>query len=96
MPKRGGQIGNKNAIKSNRVVGDTLKRVAAQNKGRLRAACDALLKKAEEGDVVAFREFADRIDGKVPQASVITGDGENGAIAVIQRIIVDEAIDKAK
>ena len=76
MANRGGQKGNKNATKEHRLVGDMLRRVATQNKDRLRAACEKLLSKAEEGDVTAFRELADRVDGKVPQG--IEGTGENG------------------
>ena len=46
---------------------------------KARAIADALIAKAEEGDVPAFREVADRIEGKVPQP--ITGP-EGGAIQV--------------
>lgn len=76
----GAPKGNKNSSKQNRLVGDTLRRVAKQNPKRLRAACEKLLSQAEEGNVVAFKEFADRIDGKVPQA--IEGTGENGALVI--------------
>lgn len=33
----------------------------------LAKACEAILDKAEGGDVQAFREIADRLDGKVAQ-----------------------------
>lgn len=76
----GAPKGNKNAVKENRLVGDMLRRIAKQNPNRLRAACEKLLSEAEQGNIVAFKEFADRIDGKVPQG--IEGTGENGEIKV--------------
>jgi len=44
---------------------------------------NALIAKAMEGDVSAFKEIADRVDGKVPQA--VQGDAE--APLVINRIV---------
>lgn len=41
----------------------------------LRKIALALIEAAEKGDMQAIKEFADRIDGKVPQA--ISGDDEN-------------------
>jgi len=68
----GAPKGNRNAAKVNRLWGETLHRAVVQdNAKRLRAAADALIEKAIEGDVPAIRELGDRIDGKVPQA--ITG-----------------------
>ena len=65
-------LGNKNGAKSNRLVGDMLKRVAAQNPEKLRKACEKLLDKMEDGDINAFREFADRVDGKSVQSTEMT------------------------
>jgi hypothetical protein len=42
---------------------------------RLEAACRAQLEKAEEGDTPAFREIADRLDGKATQQTEISGPG---------------------
>ncbi len=55
----------------------------------LRLVADALVAKAMGGDVVAIKEVADRIDGKVPQA--VVGDDESDPLKLvheIRRIIV--------
>ena len=57
-------MGNQNASKPFRLVSDTLRRIAMQEPHRLRAACEKLFDKAGD-DVQAFRELADRIEGKV-------------------------------
>ena len=65
--------GNTYSSKNNRLVADTLRRLAIQNDGkRLRKMCEALFDKAETGDVTAAKEISDRLDGKVAQA--IVGD----------------------
>lgn len=40
---------------------------AGEDRKALRAVAARLLKKAEEGDMNAIKELADRVDGKVPQ-----------------------------
>ena len=63
--------GNTYSSKNNRLVADTLRRIAIQNDGkRLRKMCEALFDKAETGDVAAVKEINDRLDGKVPQALI--------------------------
>ena len=64
--------GNQNARKENRVVRDTLRKVAAQNPDKLRQACEALLDKAVEGDIAAFSQFRDTLDGKPIQSTDLT------------------------
>jgi hypothetical protein len=64
---------------------------AGEDMPRLRTVWNAILKKAEEGDVAAAREIFDRLDGKVPQA-IVGDDGEdpvNVSVTRIERIIVD-------
>jgi len=56
--------GNQNASKPFRLVSDTLRRIAVQEPHRLRSICEKMMTKAED-DVQAFREIADRIEGKV-------------------------------
>ncbi len=59
---------------------------------KLRLLARRLIEKAEDGEGWALKEFADRIDGKVPQA--VVGDSEQDPIALvhrIERVIVDPA-----
>lgn len=62
---------------------------AGEDNKALRNIARALISKAEEGDMQAIREFADRIDGKVPQA--VIGDEENPLhfVHAITRKIID-------
>src|SRR3990172_1854683 len=58
--------GNQNASKPFRLISDTLRKIAVQQPERLRRMCERMMDKVEqEGDVMAFREIADRIEGKV-------------------------------
>ena len=68
--RKGGQIGNVNAAKDkNRLWSETIRRVVVQNDAyRLRAIAEALVTKAEEGDMAAIKELGDRIDGRAIQA----------------------------
>jgi ribosomal protein L17 len=62
---------------------DALRMAIAETNGdfkKLRKVAEALVEKAETGDVNAIREIADRLDGKVPQA--IVGDDEYPAVTV--------------
>lgn len=52
--------------------------VDGEEKTKLRAVADALVSKAMSGDVIAIKEVADRLDGKVPQALV--GDDDEDPI----------------
>lgn len=47
----------------------------------LRSIARQLIAKAEEGDMQAIKEFADRMDGKVAQA-LIGGDEDDAPIAI--------------
>jgi hypothetical protein len=44
---------------------------------RLRRVANALIHKALDGDVSAIKEINDRVDGKVAQQSIVSGDAEN-------------------
>jgi hypothetical protein len=76
----GRPIGSQNKDKPFR---DALRAAIADTDGefkKLRKVADALVFKANQGDVAAIREIADRLDGKVPQA--IVGDDEHPALTV--------------
>jgi hypothetical protein len=77
--KRSSEVnkGNKNSSKINRLLGDTLKRKLIQDEAkRANKVVDALLTKAEDGDVHAIKEVLDRSDGKVQQDTKISGDSD--------------------
>src|SRR5689334_6296823 len=55
----------------------------------LEKLADKLLRKMDEGDVPAFREFGDRMDGKVAQA-IIGGEDDEPSVRIetVRRLIV--------
>lgn len=57
-----------------------LNEVDRENVPKLRAIVRSLVHRAMEGDVAAFKEIADRVEGKVPQA--LTGE-DGGALTVL-------------
>lgn len=64
--------GNKYSSKSNRLWGETLRRIAVQDPQKLRAIAEALYNKAAEGDIQAAKEIGDRLDGKSPATLDVT------------------------
>jgi hypothetical protein len=75
--KRSSEVnkGNTNSSKINHLMTDTLKRRLVQDEAkRANKVIEALLTKAEDGDVHAIKEVLDRSDGKVMQESKISGD----------------------
>jgi hypothetical protein len=63
---------------------------AGPNPLALRNIAKKLIELAEEGDMQAIKEFADRTDGKVPQGVVGDADGDPiSLIHEVRRIIVD-------
>jgi hypothetical protein len=59
---------------------------AGEDRPRLRKIAEALLCKAEEGDLQAIKELADRVDGKVPQTMGGTEDNQIKVIHSIERV----------
>jgi hypothetical protein len=87
----GAPLGSKNASKSNRLFGETIKRLIVQSEGEVvRQIAEALINKAIDGDMNAIKEFGDRVDGKVVQESKLSGDSE--APVIIQ---VNTGIDRS-
>ena len=73
--------GNDYSSKINRILGETLKRKLIQNEAkRANKVIEALLDKAEAGDVPAIIQVFDRSDGKVMQESKISGDSDQPLI----------------
>ena len=60
-----GTEGNTNSSLDNRLWANTIRRAVVQSDGeRLRRIAEALLTKAEDGDMTAIKELGDRLDGK--------------------------------
>lgn len=71
----GAPKGNKNAVKENRIFGDELRKVVAQNRAKLRLAAEKLLDASAAGDLAATKELRDTLDGKPTQAVEQRVDG---------------------
>lgn len=75
----GAPEGNKNSRKSNRLFGETIKRIVHQSEGEITAKIAwALINKAAEGDLGAIKEFGDRVDGKAIATQELTTIDEDG------------------
>lgn len=85
----GAPKGNTNGKKENRLITDALRRAVVQSPEKLRAACDKLIEKAEEGDIAAFNVIADRLDGKPAQSLTVAGDDDQPLVTRIERVIVN-------
>lgn len=84
----GAPHGNKNSIKSNRLFGETIKRIVHQSEGEvMEKIAWALINKASEGDMSAIKEFGDRVDGKALATTELTGaDGGDLVVKVVTGI----------
>lgn len=72
--KVGAPIGNTNSNRNNRMWADTIRRVIVQGDGEaLRRVAEALVLKAQEGDISAIKELGDRLDGKSVATTELTG-----------------------
>ena len=82
--KVGAPIGNTNSSRNNRMWADTIRRVIAQSDGEaLRRVAEALVLKAQEGDISAIKELGDRIDGKSVATTELTGvDGSSLPLSI--------------
>lgn len=80
MAKRGGQPGNNNAAKAKQWSA-AIERVLRKRAGRDKAkALDEMAEKfltaVENGDISAWKEFGDRMEGKPSQQLVLAGDAD--------------------
>lgn len=71
--------GNQHSSKINRILNETLKRrLIQENAIRANTIVDALLAKAEDGDIIAIKEVFDRVEGKAVARQEITTIDEEG------------------
>lgn len=89
----GGQPGNQNAVKAKRWQ-KALERALARSSNKdvdagLDTIADQVVKDAQSGNKDAWKEVADRMDGKVAQDVTLAGDKDRPVIAEIRHIIVD-------
>jgi hypothetical protein len=76
----GAPEGNTYSSKNNRLLTDTLRRVALSGDGeKIRRVCEKVFDKAEDGDLQAAQFIFDRIEGKPAQA-VNLGGADGGAV----------------
>lgn len=74
--------GNQYSSKNNRILNETLKRRLIQEEAiRANLIVEALLSKAEEGDISAIKEVFDRMEGKAVAKTELTG-AEGGDLVV--------------
>lgn len=76
MPFKPGKSGNPKGRQSSKPFADALRMEIAQLEGDrrgLRKVARKLITKAEEGDMQAIKELADRLDGKAVQQTELTG-----------------------
>ena len=91
--------GNDYSSKSKRMITSTLKRVLTQDEGiRARKIVEALITKAENGDIAAIREILDRTEGKILAQNHVTADINNNQPVYVITGIDDkdtiESLDK--
>jgi len=82
-PWQPGQSGNPSGRPKSKPFKEALQKAIAEQGLALAAA--ALVRKANEGDVPALKELADRLDGKVAQG-IVGGDDDDNPVAVVHRI----------
>lgn len=81
--------GNENSKSDNRLWANTIRRAVVQSDpSRLRRIAEAMLNKAEDGDMNAIKEMGDRLDGKVNQ----TISAPDGGPVIFQIAPIDERI----
>lgn len=78
-----GQSGNPGGSRKEKPFREALMlaiKEADADRTRLRRVAESLVKAAIDGEVPAIREIADRLDGKVPQQQIHTGDEDGGPV----------------
>ncbi len=92
MAKKGGQLGNQNAASQKPWKAAIERALAKRSLASKRAAIDDLaerfLQSCDEGDIPAFKELGDRLEGRAVQAVDIGGQADNPVVHKIERVIV--------
>jgi hypothetical protein len=84
-----GESGNPKGSRKAKLFEDALKRAIVQEDGqRVREAAEKLLTLAAAGESWALKELADRLDGKVAQSLIHSGDDERPPLQVLTRTII--------
>ena len=93
--KVGGQPGNTNSSKNNRLWANTIRRAVVQDDAnRLRRIAEALLDKAADGDISAIKELGDRLDGKSVSTTELTGaDGSELPLGITVKYVKPDSTD---
>lgn len=80
----GAPVGNTNSSKDNRLWSNTIRRAVLQSDAeRLRKIAEALITKAEDGDITAIKEIGDRLEGKPAQSVSLSGDPDNPIVTMV-------------
>lgn len=82
----GGTVGNTNATKRNRLLGDTLKRELTQNPEEVLAIARKLIESAKAGEPWAMTLIHERVDGKLPQP--VVGDDDEPPVSIVGRVTI--------
>ncbi len=81
--------GNTFSSRNNRLLTDTLRRVALSGDGeKVRRVCEEVFKKAEDGDLAAANFIFDRLEGKPSQAIDLGSDPDRPLIQKLVRELV--------
>jgi len=93
--KVGGQPGNTNSSKNNRLWANTIRRAVVQDDAnRLRRIAEALLDKAADGDISAIKELGDRLDGKSVSTTELSGiDGSDLPLGITVKYVKPDSTD---
>lgn len=87
--------GNTHSSKNNRILNETLKRRLIQEEAlRANLIVEALLSKAEEGDISAIKEVFDRMEGKAVAKTELSGPDGGSIPLSIPLEFVDGSVSK--
>jgi len=93
MAERGGQPGNSNAKKGKPWISAIHRALRKRSRSDQMEALDEIAEKFLDavctGDIQAFKELGDRLDGKAAQSHTIAGDADAPILHRIERVIIE-------